>query len=82
MKKAIIDVMKETAITFDRQLLDPLLDDTPLLETGLDSLSFAIVVARLEEELGYDPFVLMDEPFYPRTIADFVSIYEKYKPKR
>lgn len=82
MKKAIIDVMKETAITFDRQLLDPLLDDTPLLETGLDSLSFAIVVARLEEELGYAPFVLMDEPFYPRTIADFVSIYEKYKPKR
>lgn len=58
-----------------------LLDSTVLLESGLDSLGFAILVAKLEEELGYDPFVLIDEPIYPRTLAEFVSIYERFAPK-
>ena len=82
MKNTIIAMMRETAATFDLDLVAPLQDDTPLLECGLDSLSFAVIVTRLEEELGYDPFVLMDEPFYPRTLGDFVSIYEKYNPNK
>lgn len=52
-------------------------DDTVLLDSGLDSLGFAILVARLEEELGFDPFVEMDEPVYPTTFGEFVAIYEK-----
>lgn len=56
-------------------------DETILLESGLDSLGFAILVARLEEELGYDPFVMMDEPVYPRTLSEFVDIYKKFAPK-
>lgn len=59
-----------------------LTDDAVLLETGLDSLGFAVLVARLEERLGYDPFTLMDEPYYPRTVKEFVEIYEKYYPKK
>ena len=35
--------------------LAPLGDDLPLLNSGLDSLCFAIVVARLEDTLGVDP---------------------------
>lgn len=53
--------------------------DMVLLDSGLDSLGFALLVAKLEAELGYDPFVLMDEPFYPRTYQEFVGIYEKFK---
>lgn len=53
-------------------------DDLPLLRTGLDSLGYAIVVARLEQELGYDPFLLMDEPVYPRTFGELVAIYEQF----
>lgn len=53
-------------------------DDTILLETELDSLGFAILVALLEEELDYDPFQLMDEAIYPRTFGEFVAIYQKY----
>jgi acyl carrier protein len=34
-----------------------------LLETGLDSLCFAIIVARLEDELGVDPFSVDDASF-------------------
>ncbi len=57
-----------------------LVDETVLLESGLDSLGFAILVARLEEELGYDPFVLMDVPVYPRTLGEFVEIYQRFAP--
>jgi acyl carrier protein len=57
---------------------DELSDDTVLLETELDSLGFAILVALLEEELDYDPFQLMEDAVYPETFGDFVAIYEKY----
>jgi len=53
-------------------------DDLPLLESGLDSLCFAIIVARLEDVLGIDPFTAAaaeDAPF-PVTLGDFVSFYE------
>lgn len=58
-----------------------LTDETVLLESGLDSLGFAILVVRLEEELGYDPFVMMDVPVYPRTLGDFIEIYQQYLPE-
>jgi aryl carrier-like protein len=61
--------------------VDVLVDETVLLESGLDSLGFAILVARLEEELGYDPFVLMDVPVYPRTLSEFVEIYQRFAPQ-
>lgn len=55
--------------------------DSVLLETGIDSLGFAILVVRLEEALGFDPFVLSSEAFYPRTFGDFVAFYEANQPK-
>ena len=50
-------------------------DDMALLGSGLDSLGFAILVTSLEDQLGYDPFVLMEEPVYPETYREFVDIY-------
>lgn len=59
------------------QLAVPALrDDTVLLASGMDSLGFAILVARLEESLGFDPFIILSEPTYPRTFGEFVRIYE------
>jgi acyl carrier protein len=58
-----------------------LLPDTILLETGLDSLGFAIFVSSLDEELGYDPFTLAEDAYYPQTFAEFVAFYERYRPK-
>lgn len=55
-------------------------DDTVLLDTGLDSLGFAIIVTRLEEELGYDPFSLAEDAYYPQTFKEFVSFYETHRP--
>ena len=60
------------------QLMVPELEDkTLLLQSGLDSLGFAILVASLEEELGYDPFTMMEDAVYPTSFGEFVEIYEK-----
>jgi len=56
--------------------LASLTDETPLLESGLDSLAIAILVARLEEALGFDPFSLSDDVYYPVTLGDFIRFYE------
>lgn len=59
----------------------PVLDDaTVLLDTGLDSLGFAIIVTRLEEMLDYDPFSLSEDAFYPQTFGEFTAFYETHKP--
>lgn len=60
--------------------LASLTDDLPLLESGLDSLAFAILVVRLEEILGYDPFTESSEVYYPTTLGDFIRFYEKHEP--
>jgi acyl carrier protein len=56
--------------------LVPLSDDLGLLETGLDSLCFAVIVARLEDRLGLDPFGAEDEIEFPVTVGDFIKLYE------
>ena len=56
--------------------LKPLSEDLPLLESGLDSLCFAILVARLEDRLGIDPFSASDEVEFPVTVGEFVKVYE------
>jgi acyl carrier protein len=56
--------------------LAPLTDDTVLLNTGLDSLCLAVLVARLEDRLGADPFSTTDGISFPVTLGDFVRVYE------
>jgi hypothetical protein len=53
-----------------------LTDDLELLDSGLDSLCFAIVVARLEGVLGVDPFTISEDVSFPVTFGEFVSFYE------
>ena len=50
--------------------------ETVLLDSGLDSLCFAIIVARLEDELGVDPFSAAEDVYFPVTLGDFVKFYE------
>jgi acyl carrier protein len=56
--------------------LPPLVDDLSLHETGFDSLAFAILVARLEDDLGVDPFTMAEDAVFPLTVGDFVRAYE------
>jgi acyl carrier protein len=60
-----------------QRTLAPLTDDLPLLDSGLDSLCFAVVVTRLEDALGVDPFSTLEgEDRLPVTLRDFIRLYE------
>lgn len=51
-------------------------DNLPLAESGLDSLCIAILVTRLEDEIGIDPFTAAEEVSFPVTVGDFIRLYE------
>ncbi|MDE2016586.1 MAG: hypothetical protein KGI57_02655, partial [Hyphomicrobiales bacterium] len=51
-------------------------DDMPLLDSKLDSLAFAILVARMEEVTGVDPFAEGDGDF-PATFGDLARAYSR-----
>jgi acyl carrier protein len=75
IKLTIIAEMQRIADEQERTLA-PLDDDMILLQSGLDSLGFAVLVARLEGELGIDPFTASDDVSFPVTLGDFVKAYE------
>jgi hypothetical protein len=56
--------------------LKPLTDDLALMDSGLDSLCIAIIVARLDDELNLDPFSGGDDMMLPVTVGDFIRLYE------
>jgi acyl carrier protein len=71
----IVSVMQQ--IAKDQQItLPPLNDDVLLHETGFDSLAFAILVVRLEDDLGIDPFTISEDADFPLTMGDFIKAYE------
>jgi acyl carrier protein len=59
-----------------RKTIAPLADELPLLDSGLDSLCFAILVARLEDEIGVDPFSASPQAGFPSTFGELVKFYE------
>jgi acyl carrier protein len=75
VRSAVISQFKEVARE-QRKELAPLADDLPLLDSGLDSLCFAIIVARLEDTLGVDPLRAAEDVRFPVTVGDFVRFYE------
>jgi acyl carrier protein len=68
---AMQQIAEEQKIT-----LPPLRDDLSLHDTGFDSLAFAILVARLEDDLGIDPFTIAEDAAFPSTVGEFVKVYE------
>ncbi len=76
MKSTIISEIERIAEAENKEL-PPLTEDLVLVNTGLDSLAIAILVTRLEETLGLDPFTESDEATYPVTLGDFIRCYEK-----
>ena len=56
--------------------LPPLSETLPLLDSGLDSLCWAIVIARMEETAGFDPFDTSEGALFPVTLGDFIRAYD------
>ena len=75
VRSRILAAMKQIAEE-QHVTLPPLADDLSLHETGFDSLAFAILVARLEDDLGVDPFTISEDVAFPHTVGDFVRAYE------
>jgi acyl carrier protein len=77
VRSSVTSVFEQVAREQQR-ILAPLSDNLKLLQSGLDSLSFALIVTRLEDALGYDPFETAEK--FPVTFGDFVALYER-KPQ-
>jgi acyl carrier protein len=75
IRSKIITELRQVAEEQNKQLV-PLTDDVALLHSGLDSLCLAVIVARLEDTLGVDPFSSNQDLEFPVTIGDFVKFYE------
>ncbi len=75
LQTVIFEQFEQVARDQDKKL-GTLTPDLVLLDSGLDSLCFAIVVARLEDTLGVDPFTASDNAFFPVTLGEFVKFYE------
>jgi hypothetical protein len=75
VRSEIIAQFQRVAEEQDKRLA-PLSDDLELLNSGLDSLCFAILVTRLEDSLEIDPFSASEDARFPVTFGDFVNLYE------
>jgi hypothetical protein len=77
LRPTITAQFEQVALEQKRKLAR-LSDDLKLLESGLDSLSFALIVARLEDAVGFDPFDSDEEMRFPVTFGDFVRLYDNH----
>jgi hypothetical protein len=75
VRSEILDQFKQVAEEQDMRL-GPLSDDLPLLDSGLDSLCFAILVSRLETVFGVDPFSENENTPFPVNLGEFIRFYE------
>jgi acyl carrier protein len=75
VRSTIASHFEQVAIEQKRKLAR-LSDDLKLLDSGLDSLSFALIVVRLEDALGFDPFDAAEDARFPVTFGEFVKLYE------
>jgi acyl carrier protein len=75
IRSEIIAQFKQVADEQGMQLAS-LTDQLTLLDAGLDSLCFAMIVAKLEVKLGVDPFSASEDAVFPVTFGEFVNFYE------
>ncbi len=75
VRSEILEQFTQVAREQDKRL-GPLSDELPLLDSGLDSLCFAIIVSRLEIVLGVDPFSANEDAPFPVNVGEFIRFYE------
>ena len=75
VRSLILEQIVQVAEQQNRRLA-PLDDTLLLMNSGLDSLCVAILVARLDDAIGLDPISDSDAA-YPATLGDFIHLYER-----
>jgi acyl carrier protein len=76
VKSTIIEQMEQIAREHGK-ILAPLKEDLLLTNCGLDSLAFAVLIARLEDKLDIDPLAAADDTSFPVTLGEFIKVYEQ-----
>jgi acyl carrier protein len=77
-----MNIREQIISTFSELLMEEigqsieLHDSLELLDSGLDSLGLAVLIVRLESQIGFDPFTISEIAVYPRTIGEFIKFYE------
>jgi acyl carrier protein len=77
LRDIILTTLRRVADEQGVKLPDRLPDELVLLESGLDSIGYAILVVELEQRLGFDPFLESKIPVYPATLGQFIAFYEE-----
>ena len=73
----ILNEIRAVAAEQDKTLA-PLTDELPVARIrGSNSLCFAILVARLEDITGRDPFAAAGTSRYPKTVGDLIAFYDQ-----
>jgi hypothetical protein len=75
IRSTIIAQIQEIAAQ-QKKTLAPLTDSLPLLNSGLDSLCLAVLVASLDDRLDLDPFGADGLNAFPVTLGEFIRLYE------
>jgi acyl carrier protein len=75
IRSTIMSEIEKIAVAQNRDI-GALTDDLALMDSGFDSLCFAVLVAHLEDDLGIDPFSSSEEIDFPVTLGDFIALYE------
>ena len=75
VRETVLRVIDDVARANGKRL-PALNDDLPLIDSGLDSLCLAVIVANLEDELGVDPFGSAEDGALPETVGALVGLYE------
>jgi acyl carrier protein len=75
LRQEIISVFEQVAREQNKTLA-PLTDELILIDSGLDSLCFAIIIVRLEDSLGFDPFDSAEVAF-PIRFGELVLLFQK-----
>lgn len=76
IREIVLEEMNEVAAG-QGKTLPPLTDDMHLIDAGLDSLFFAILVSRLEDAVGFDPFATAKASEFPSTLGELIGFYER-----
>ena len=77
VREKIIEIYRDTLEEFGVAEFPDFDGDFVLLESGLDSVGFAVLVTKLDMELDFDPFTESDVPIYPVKFSEFVAMYDR-----
>ena len=75
--RTMIEAQMQVVAKEQNRRLARLHDELLLVDCGFDSLCFAILVVRLEDELGVDPFLENEDAEFPKTFKEFVALYDR-----